>query len=141
MTDLVKKGPLTVAEQDLLVQCEETISEGIQTFVEVGQALMSVRDNRLYRATHPTFDAYVEERWGFTKGRANQLVRAAAVAELISDTTVPEIKNARSVHLETGDHIPAPFASIRWEDCCVRAGLAAVWAWAIEPVLPPDGEL
>lgn len=84
---------LTAAEADLLADCEVTISRGLDTFREVGDALMQVRDNRLYRAEFATFDLYAEQRWGFTKGRANQLVRAASVAQLISDTDVPEIKN------------------------------------------------
>lgn len=77
---------LTAAEADYLVQCEETISHGLQTFIEVGTALAMIRDNRLYRAEHPTFEAYCAERWGFTDRRARQLIDAAAIGTIVPVT-------------------------------------------------------
>lgn len=91
MTEL---ATLTVAESDVLTDCEETISRGLMTFVEVGQALITIRDNRLYRATHATFEDYCTERWNFSFQRANQFIDAAVVSELISTTTVAEINSA-----------------------------------------------
>lgn len=80
MTDL---ATLTAAEVDYLAQCEETISHGLQTFIEVGTALAMIRDNRLYRAEHATFEAYCADRWGFTDRRARQLIDAAAIGRIL----------------------------------------------------------
>jgi hypothetical protein len=35
-----------------------------QTFIAVARALAAIRDGRLYRETHATFEAYCRERWG-----------------------------------------------------------------------------
>lgn len=60
--------------------CEETIERGQQTFIEVGQALARIRDERLFReAGFASFDAYCRERWAMGKSYASQLISAASV--------------------------------------------------------------
>lgn len=44
---------------------------------EAGYYLMKIRDGKLYRNTHPTFEAYVEEVWGHKRSRASQLIHFA----------------------------------------------------------------
>lgn len=78
MTDL-----LTTTEQQRLTDLEGTISAGLQTFRETGAALAEIRDGRLYRATHATFDVYLEHRWGFTRQHAGRLIAAAEVAQVL----------------------------------------------------------
>jgi hypothetical protein len=90
MTEL---ATLTVAETDVLTDCEDTISRGLMTFIEVGQALITIRDNRLYRVTHATFEDYCTQRWNFSFQRANQFIDAAVVTKLITTTTVAEINS------------------------------------------------
>jgi hypothetical protein len=81
MSDLATT--LTVAETDYLAECEERIERGLSTFVEVGTALAMIRDNRLYRAEHPTFAGYCQERWGFTDRRARQIIEAAEIGTIV----------------------------------------------------------
>lgn len=79
--DLFSDGALTTAvEAEELARCETVIARGLKTFIEVGEALTTIRDSRLYRQSHPTFDAYCKERWGWTAGRARQLIGAAETA-------------------------------------------------------------
>lgn len=68
-----------------LDECEQVIAAGLATFMQVGQALAEIRDARLYLASHPDFDAYCIDRWGFDRKRASEFIIAAAVSE-ISDT-------------------------------------------------------
>lgn len=78
--------PLNVVEADELADCEQRIASGIKAFRDVGQALKHVRDFRLYRATHATFEDYCRERWGWSRQRGYQLVDAAeAIAGLPDD--------------------------------------------------------
>lgn len=84
---------LTVAEADLLAEAEAVIERGIKTFIEVGEALASVRDNRLYRADFATFEDYCRERWGFSRQRALQLIDASEVATTIVVTGLPAPAN------------------------------------------------
>ena len=77
-----------------LDECEQVIERGLGTFVEVGEALMEIRDSRLYKTSHASFDDYCRERWGFTRRRSSQLIDAAEiVAELspIGDTENGEV--------------------------------------------------
>lgn len=83
MTDLATT--LTVAEADLLAMCEDTISRGLRSFIETGNALADVRDNRLYRADFATFEDYCAERWQISRPRAYELMSAASVVSEISD--------------------------------------------------------
>lgn len=66
-----------------LADCEAVIKRGLATFVEVGAALLEIRDGRLYRETHTTFEAYCAGRWGFTDRRARQLMDAAEIGTIV----------------------------------------------------------
>lgn len=72
---------LSTTEVERLSALETTIEHGLQTFVEVGNALMEIRDGRLYRAEYGTFDEYSHERWGMSKTHANRFIEAAQVVE------------------------------------------------------------
>ena len=87
---------LSVIEKSELSQLEATIEKHLSAFYEVGFALMQIRDNRYYRETHGTFEAYCKERWGFTKSRANQLIAASEVADNLT-TTVAKIPSERTI--------------------------------------------
>jgi hypothetical protein len=78
--------PLTEVESSVLGLYEATIERGLETFVEVGQAFMAIRDGRLYRATHRTFEDYLRERWQMSRPRAYQLMDSAQVAANLSTT-------------------------------------------------------
>ena len=78
---------LTVSETDRKAQLEATIERGMQTFVEVGLALMEIRDGRLYRAEFGTFEEYCQERWGWERRHAYRLIDAAAAVENVSNWT------------------------------------------------------
>lgn len=54
---------------------------GLETFYEVGKALLEIRDQRLYRAAHGTFEEYCRERWNLGRRYANQVIAAAGVVE------------------------------------------------------------
>jgi hypothetical protein len=78
---------LTEDESAALAECEAVIEAGLQTFYEVGTALLTIRNERLYRASHKTFDEYCRERWGFNSSRARQLVDSAKVLENLKSVT------------------------------------------------------
>ena len=75
---------LTLSDTQKLEHCESVIGRGIAAFADVGNALLSIRDGRLYRATHATFDAYCRERWGFQKAYAYRLIASSKVIETLS---------------------------------------------------------
>jgi hypothetical protein len=77
-------GRLDVSERAALLKCEKTIEEGRRTFVEVGNALAAIRDARLYRESHKTFEAYCRQRWDIGRAHAYRLIESAAVASNLS---------------------------------------------------------
>lgn len=78
MTTL-SKSELTEAEKVELAACESIVDSGIQSFVEVGNALMKIAEGRLYRSTHGTFEPYVRERYQMSARHAYRLCEAAKV--------------------------------------------------------------
>jgi phage N-6-adenine-methyltransferase len=66
-----------------LSELETVIARGLSTFVEVGLALLEIRDSRLYRAAHETFESYCRERWGWSRRHANRLIEASEVLETL----------------------------------------------------------
>lgn len=67
-----------------LAECEAVIERGLATFVEVGEALRRIRDERLYRESHGTFEDYCRERWEMSRKRAYDLMAAEEVRALLS---------------------------------------------------------
>jgi hypothetical protein len=81
------------AESRTLQQLEAVIESGLRTFVEVGVALMEIRERRLYREQgFTTFEDYCLERWKMSRPRAYQLMEAAYVVGNLS-TIVDKPKN------------------------------------------------
>jgi len=72
---------LTNSESQRLAECEQRIKAGLQTFIEVGAALQEIRDSKLYRQTHDTFEDYCRERWGMSRIHAHRMIEAATVAD------------------------------------------------------------
>lgn len=67
---------LNIEESHELERCEVVIKQGLQTFIEVGQALMTIREKRLYRIGFKTFEDYCTYKWGMVQQSATRLIRA-----------------------------------------------------------------
>lgn len=93
---------LPTDEYNQLQDCERIIEEGYNTFLKVGLALAKVRDARLYRASHDTFEAYCESRWAISRTRAYELIGSAGITEALSamaDIPAPtNERQARELH-------------------------------------------
>jgi hypothetical protein len=75
---------LTATERHDLETLEGVVQRGLATFIEVGRALAEIRDRRLYRQTHGTFEEYCHEKWLLSRTRAYRLIDAAAAVEAVS---------------------------------------------------------
>lgn len=70
-----------------------------RAFVEAGKALAELRDRRLYRSTHKTFEEYCREPFSFTHRHVNYLIAGSQVVEnLQTGTNGSQTKNT---HLGT----------------------------------------
>lgn len=87
---------LSKADQDAHAADEAIIDAGLATFVEVGRALMRIRDRRSYVLTHSTFGAYIRERWRFNPPYAYNLMLGAEVIDVLEGSAVDVLPaNAR----------------------------------------------
>jgi hypothetical protein len=65
-------------------ECETIIAKGWDTFIEVGHALLTIRNQRLYRDQYARFEDYCLQKWEYSKTHANRLIDAAAVAGILT---------------------------------------------------------
>ena len=75
-------APLTEQEERDLLRLERKVE---RAFFEAGQSLKELRDRRLYRATHNTFEEYCRERFDYTRRRPHQLIEAALIYDNLSE--------------------------------------------------------
>ena len=87
--ELHGSGGLTGSEAAALAECEEAIEAGLRSFVVVGDRLYRIREERLYRATHGTFEAYCRDRWTFSVRQAERLLAAASVCDQLVALRLP----------------------------------------------------
>jgi hypothetical protein len=115
---------LTATEAAQFEACETTIKAGLQTFYEVGVALLAIRDARLYRRDFATFEDYCRQRWGMGASRARQLIGAAETVAALESVTMVTPKNERQVR---------PLMSLE------PSQQREAWARAVETA--PDGKI
>ena len=72
---------LTSAEAAHLNHLEATVQYGLDTDLELGNALAQISDASLYRATHQTFEAYLRDRWEIRRSPDDQLSGAAEITD------------------------------------------------------------
>ena len=73
--------PLDAAERRQLATLEKTIERNAGAVFEFGRALREIRDGRLYRATHSSFEMYCADRWGISKSDGHRQIQAATLFE------------------------------------------------------------
>ncbi len=69
--------PLSATESMRLVELEDVVIRGMDTFVAVGRALAEIQTSKLYRATHSTFAAYLEDHFELSRSRAYEMIAAS----------------------------------------------------------------
>jgi len=78
------ESDLTDADQCDLDRLEKVIDKGRRAFVEVGSALLEIRERKLYRQTHDTFEKYVKDRFDIGRAHAYRLLDAKVTMEALS---------------------------------------------------------
>ena len=75
---------LNESERVALRQYEATIHAGLANFIAVGTALSAIKQERLYRETHRTFEAYCRDTFGLSRSTAYQKQDAALAYQSVS---------------------------------------------------------
>lgn len=86
----------TVTDETTLAACEEELRLTAESFIRAGNALMRIRDSKLYRKTHDTFEAYCKEKWGMSVRFAQMKMSAAKVTQEIKANNCSRLPETES---------------------------------------------
>lgn len=82
---------LTKAEARRFANLESKVERAVTAAGKIaGEALRTIRDERLYRLTHRSFEAYVMERWGFSRTTAYRMIGQAQPDTDLVPISAPE---------------------------------------------------
>jgi len=84
-------------------QCEIVIRKGLQSFVDVGRALLEIRKEKYYQAQYETFTEYCRARWNLGTSRVYQLINATYVMDNLSTYSedTAEVSSEEVPHYES----------------------------------------
>lgn len=92
------ENTLTINERAELGTLEDTIKREMKSFMDVGNALLTIRERKLYREQFRNFKAYCTERWGMSKNYANRLISGSQVAVNLNGQVIQGSKDGAICH-------------------------------------------
>ncbi len=97
MKTLEKPDLLTPDDQKDFARLDKIVGKFARDMIPAAEALYEIRNRRLYRAHHATFESYCQEVHGMSRGYANRLIKAGKIqSELVPIVTkmgLPEPSN------------------------------------------------
>lgn len=131
---------LSQAEASELQACEQIIERGLKTFMEVATALMTIREHKLYRATHGTFDNYCQDRWAIQARHARRIIDAGEMAERICfEDGIPVLMlPASESQTRPLAKLPPEFQRTAWKKVIVKANGQTITAKMVEEVVTDE---
>ncbi|MBI9078090.1 MAG: hypothetical protein JEZ02_22020 [Desulfatibacillum sp.] len=139
--EIFEPGELTAQEQERRDRLEGIIRKNMAGFIAVGLALREIMEYQLYRSTHPTWEAYVRDRFEMSRSYAWRIHDAAVTTTLITghnfapeeaEASLENVANWQQ-NLPTNEAQVRPLAKLPMED---RAG-----AWFEAVKTAPQGKV
>jgi hypothetical protein len=103
---------ITPEESVRLIALERVIEKGRDTFVDVGNALAEIRDSRIYRSSHGTFEDYCRDRWEFRRDYVDKLIAASSVVSNLHTNVCKPVTESQARPLAK---LPAEQQPAAWE--------------------------
>ena len=69
---------------DELQRCETVIEKGLQSFIEVGEALAEIRENKGYKLSCNTFEEYCKSRWNISANYARRTIKSTETVKRLA---------------------------------------------------------
>jgi hypothetical protein len=101
----VEVQPLTDDERARLSKWEAIFQKLEEIVDDAVTGLIDIRDNRLYRETHDTFEAYCSEKLHTTRRQADRLIAAFPINKALADAGLPKLSEGAA--REVADLPPA----------------------------------
>lgn len=133
IVDPEDQTPLTEIEIGDLKRNETTIEAGIQTYVAVGEALLDIRDRRLYRQQYHTWEEYCHGRWGWGRNYANKLIVASETARNLG--TIVPILPQNETQVRPLTQLPAEQQVRAWQEAVESAPAGKVTAKHVRQIV------
>ncbi|MBD2198358.1 hypothetical protein H6G08_19555 [Calothrix anomala FACHB-343] len=92
--EVISSSELTTEEWSDRIFLERQVE---RAFYIAAKALKALRDRRLYRSTHSTFEDYCRSRFGFTHRHVNYLIAGSFVVDNLMGTNGSQIKNSNEM--------------------------------------------
>ncbi len=73
---------LSLSEESERLRLERKVEKA---FYEAGLALQTLRDKRLYRSTHATFEEYCQDRFNYSRSYSSRLILAVEIVDNIKE--------------------------------------------------------
>ena len=90
-----------IAQTKTLDYYDDIIDRGKETFLEVGNALVAVKEGKLYTELYATFNDYTELRHGFSRQRAHQLIQATEIFNELSTRVDSDVLPTNEMQVRT----------------------------------------
>jgi hypothetical protein len=119
---------LTDQESRELEQSERIIKNGWKTFLEVGQALMKIQKNKLYRDGYPNFELYCRDRLEISRPYAYNLIGSAEVLQDLSSIEDIPSKPVNEAQTRYLIGLPKEKRIAAWKKAVEKAGGHSVTA-------------
>lgn len=117
---------LALVEPDRLAVLEAQVERGLRRaeegVIEAGDAFREIRDARVYRQTHSTWEAYCRDRFGIGRNYADKIIRAAAYAAEMG-TAVPKTERALRTLQALGSEKPKQERDVSEEALAALRGI------------------
>ena len=128
----VEVEELTEEEQSDRLYLERRVERAV---FEAGKALAQLRDRRLYRSTHSTFEEYCKDRFGFERRHPYRLIEASAVFDNLMKMCPNWTQNEDdpdTVHSEQRQILPTSEGQVRAMTKLEPQEQHEVWLRAVE---------
>lgn len=99
-----------------LRRLEKTIEDGLRTFVEVGKALLRIRDEQLYRPDYSTFEDYCRQKWDIDRSYAYRLMNSAQVIQNLEMSPIGNIVPANEAQARPLALLPVQQQPEAWDE-------------------------
>ena len=115
---------------------EGIIEQKMKSFITVGNALLTIRDQKLYREGFKNFKDHCRDKWGVDRDHAGRLIRGAQAATNLKRITLPcgsvytpcKIQPINEYQIRPLTQLePAQQCEV-WEEA-VRTAPAGLWSW------------
>ncbi len=96
-SELAPSVQLTDDERERLVELEITIEKNLPAGLQLGLAIAEIKDCKLYRETHDSWEEYVRDRFDIARRTAFQYIQSAHAYQLVHNCALTKPANESQV--------------------------------------------